>query len=162
MELFVLRHGRAGQRGDYEDDRQRPLTAEGRERTRASARAMRRLGVAPEVVLSSPLVRARETAELAAAELEGGPRVELTEALSPGAGPEALMRHLSDAHAERVLIVGHEPDLSVLIGALVSIDGTARVRMKKGGLAHLALAGGEPAELLALYPPRALLALGEG
>jgi phosphohistidine phosphatase len=164
MELFILRHGRAGQHGDYEDDRARPLTDEGRERSVVSGRGLRRLRVTPQVVLSSPLVRARETAELVAAELEGSPAVELTEVLSPGVGPEAVVRYLRKHHggAEAALLVGHEPDLSVLIGALVSRDGTARVRMKKGGLCHLRLREGELAELAALYPPGVLIELGAG
>jgi phosphohistidine phosphatase len=162
MDLYVLRHGRAGEHGDFEDDRIRPLTREGRERSVSSGRGMRLLGIAPRVVLSSPLTRAEQTAALVAKELEGAPQVELTEVLSPGAGPEAVVRFLRAAHhdAESVLVVGHEPDLGVLIGALVSGDGTARVRMKKGGLCHLKLHEGELAELCALYPPRVLVALG--
>src|SRR5690606_11343603 len=99
MDLYILRHGRAGQHGDYEDDRARPLTDDGRKRTVVSGRGMRRLGIAPELMLSSPLVRARETAELAAKELEGPPAIELTETLSPGAGPEAFVRYLRKNHA---------------------------------------------------------------
>jgi phosphohistidine phosphatase len=164
MELYVLRHGRAGEHGDFEDDRVRPLTREGRERSVISGRGMRRLGIAPRVVLSSPLTRAEQTAALAAKELEGAPEVQLTEVLAPGVGPEAVVRFLRARHgdAESVLVVGHEPDLSVLIGALVSHDGTAKVRMKKGGLCHLKLRDGELAELCALYPPRVLIELGGG
>lgn len=163
MDLYVLRHGRAGDPLPGRADRLRPLTAEGRERTTITGRAMRRLGVAPALVLSSPLVRARETAALAAAELETRPEVVIVDFLAPGAGPrvvrEAILREYGDV--DPLMIVGHEPDLSALVAASIARDGSARVQVKKGALVHLAGFERELAELRALFPPKALLALGE-
>lgn len=155
MELYFLRHGIAAAEGPAgTGDAGRPLTEEGIEKLKASARWLRRLEVRPQIVLSSPLVRAWQTAEIVARELDL--EVRLSDALAPGCDIERLLGLLGEQRgAKRVMVVGHEPDFSTLIGALT---GGSRVQIKKGGLARIDLAGldQESGTLVWLLPPRAL------
>lgn len=143
MELYVLRHGIAAERGTYADDGRRPLTPEGTAKMRKIAAAFGPLGVRVGMVLSSPLVRARQTADIAAEALDLP--VTIVEELSAGAPPadivEAIEDHVpEDADDEAaVMIVGHEPDLSRLVSLLVSGNDWSGVRMKKGGLCKLTI-----------------------
>lgn len=135
MRLYLMRHGRAESRADWTaPDAGRPLTDEGRARTASAARGLASLEVAPAVVLTSPFERARETAAIVAAAL--GMPLELEPALEPGADLAALAALLA-AHtgAAGLLVVGHEPDLSTLVGELIGGKRGARVEMKKGACA---------------------------
>lgn len=135
MRLYLMRHGRAASRGDWTaPDAERPLTEEGRTRTAHGARGLAALGIAPAIALSSPYERARETAAIVAAEL--GMPLELDLTLEPGADLVALAELLA-AHANdaELLIVGHEPDLSTLVGELIADRRGARIEMKKGACA---------------------------
>jgi len=134
MELYFLRHGIAADLGpDGMGDAGRPLTKDGIAKMQAGARGMRRLGLHLDALLSSPLVRAHETAALVAREL--GLELQLAEKLAPGCDLDQLFALLGEYRgAERVMLVGHEPDFSSLIGALT---GGSRVLMKKGGLARV-------------------------
>jgi len=137
--IWLLRHGEAG---DGSPDAERPLTESGVEQSRAAGAALARLGVRLDACLTSPRVRAADTARLACEPLGMEPRVE--ERLSGGDfDPEELAADLGD----EVMLVGHEPDLSEAARRLTG----ARVDLKKGGLAaigdnHLLLLLG-PAEL---------------
>jgi phosphohistidine phosphatase len=129
--LYFLRHGDAGQAWPTNDDA-RPLTAEGEAALQAAAATWTRLKLRPEVVITSPLVRARQTAELLCEGL-GCAKPVLDERLRPGAGWGEMARALADhSAAARVCFVGHEPDLSQVVALLT---GAASVRMRKGGLA---------------------------
>jgi phosphohistidine phosphatase len=123
---------------------------------RIAARGIRRLGVRLDVLLSSPLVRAHETAAIVAREL--GLELHLADELRPGCDLKRLAALLADHRAaERVMVVGHEPDFSAMIGALA---GGAQVLMKKGGLGRVdteVLEAGA-GTLIWLLPPRALRA----
>jgi phosphohistidine phosphatase len=152
-QLWVLRHAEAEPHGTR-DDAERRLTARGESQARTAGIALRRLGVRFEAVLYSPKARAQATAELAAAEWNGAQR-KLLKAHPPLAGGFDAERAL-EAAAEvgsdgRLLIVGHEPDLSGLVGALTG----ARAEIKKGGLAVVRLQGAA-GELAALLRPREL------
>src|SRR6266542_4230376 len=94
MELYLLRHGDAVDRatGGYKRDEDRPLTDEGEEEVRQAAGALLKLGVALALVLTSPLVRARQTADLVADALEPKRGIEVRQALAPGGRPEAILR----------------------------------------------------------------------
>src|SRR5690349_2561607 len=118
MELYFLRHAIAADAGpDGMGDAARPLTKEGIAKMQAGARGMRRLGVKPDALLSSPLARARETAAIVARELEL--EMHLADELAPGCDAAQLFALLGEHRAaERVMLVGHEPDFSSLIGAL--------------------------------------------
>lgn len=137
MILYFLRHGKAGQPRAHDDDA-RELTAKGVAALRAAAPVWRRLDVRPDVVISSPLPRALQTAELfvEGMGLDGAPVVD--DRLRPGAGwadmAEAMARH---PEARSVMFVGHEPDLS---SAVEELTGAASVRLRKGGLAAVEFA----------------------
>ena len=130
MILYFLRHGKAGSPQAQNDDA-RELTSKGAAALRSAASLWRRLNLRPDVVLSSPLPRALQTAELFCEGVGGEPITD--DRLRPGAGWGEMARAMA-AHpdARRVMFVGHEPDLS---SAIVELTGAASVRMRKGGLA---------------------------
>jgi phosphohistidine phosphatase len=134
--LYFLRHGKAGSPRAANDDA-RELTAAGMAALRAAAPLFRRLNLRPDVVLSSPLARSQQTAELLCEAIGGSPTVD--ERLRPGASWGDLARAMA-AHpdARRVMFVGHEPDFSA---AIVELTGAASVRMRKGGIACLEFYG---------------------
>jgi phosphohistidine phosphatase len=134
--LYLLRHGQADETGD---DADRHLTAEGAATLRAAVPLWRRLTVRPDLILSSPLPRARETAELAAKGLGVSTAPVPETLLSPGADWADLANAMA-AHgdAERVMLVGHEPDLS---NAATQLTGAASVRLRKGGMLCLEFPG---------------------
>ena len=118
-------------------DAARQLTDDGIAALRAAAPAWRRLNLRPDLVLSSPLTRARQTAELACEAVGGAPVVD--DRLAPGATWGDFARAMAaQPDARRVLFVGHEPDLS---RAIVELTGAAAVRMRTGGLACLEFYG---------------------
>ena len=118
MKLYVMRHGPAGNRGDMPNDGERPLTGEGKQETRQAARGLKALKVKPRVILSSPLKRACQTAEIAAEELTGG-KLQVVEALASGAAPADIVNALQ-LQTDDAMIVGHDPDFSVLISCLLA------------------------------------------
>ncbi len=132
MKLFIMRHGPAEDVSPSGRDGDRALTPEGRERTRAVARALIAEGEAPLTIISSPLVRALQTAEIVAAitDLEqrvrdakdgGGATgaVEIRREMAPGGDALGLVHELVRSGRKRAMVVGHEPDLSMLVSALV-------------------------------------------
>lgn len=163
MEIFLLRHGRAVERGTpgFESDALRPLTAEGCRRLRAACPALRKMKW--DLILSSPLVRARQTAEIVAKELKLRPPA-CSEHLRPGGSRTKLVAELSARKRppEKILLVGHEPDLSNLISWLVTGKAGGGFVLKKGGLAKLraeSLRAGRCAVLAWLLTPAQLRAL---
>lgn len=135
MELYFLRHGIAANHGPDGTDASRPLTDDGIAKMELEARGMQRLGLTLDLVLSSPLVRAHQTAEIVGRALQRAPQV--AEALASGCDTPRLLRMLHQhADAARVLVVGHEPDFSDMISVLT---GGSRVEMKKGALARVDL-----------------------
>ncbi len=137
-----MRHGEAGEADSrrWLDDRQRPLTDAGRREHARVAEALRRMGVRFDRLLSSPLVRARETAEITA-RVYGAPAPELTELLGDNAEPASVLAGLATVEASALLCVGHEPTLSRLAALLTSRDGSARVEMAKSGVAVIECVG---------------------
>lgn len=137
MILYFLRHGDAGSPASGMADDQRELTEEGVAALRSAASLWRRLNLRPDVVLTSPLIRARQTAELFCEAIGGEPISD--EGLRPGAEWGNLARAMAGhPDARRVLFVGHEPDLSTVIGEL---SGASSIRMRKGSLACLEFYG---------------------
>jgi phosphohistidine phosphatase len=143
MNLYILRHGLAVERGTpgCEKDSDRPLTPKGRRRSRQIAKAMKKLELSFDLVLSSPYVRARQTADIVAATFNARRKLELADDLTPDGNPQALIEHLRDLQigAENVLLVGHEPYLSRLISTLVAGNSGLPVILKKDGLCKLAV-----------------------
>lgn len=145
-ELLILRHGDAEDRARSGHDADRALTDRGEAQARAAGVALAALGLVPDVVLTSPKVRARTTAALACEALGATP-VEHAPLLG-------LDRHealLAAGLGERVLLVGHEPDLSGVVHDLAG----ARLRMRKGAVALLSIEGSF-AELRGLWAPDVL------
>ena len=142
--LWLLRHGDAA---DGSPDAERPLTKKGERQSRAAGHALKRLGVEIDACLTSPKVRAADTAKLACEPLGVEPKHEPKLAGGPFDG-EALAAGLGD----NVLLVGHDPDFSMAVHALTG----AQVRMKKGGLAGI-----EKGELIVLLRPAELSAIAE-
>ena len=161
MNLYLLRHGVAADPGatGCEDDSERPLIPKCERRLRAAAAAMKKLGLSFDLILSSPFLRARQTAEIVAGELRLKKRLEIFDELVPGGNSRALMQALSELKPapENVLLVGHEPHLSRLISLLVSGNAdAAAIEMKKGGLCKLEAAelrNGQCARLIWLLTP---------
>ena len=152
-QLWLLRHAEAERHGSREDS-ERLLTDRGELQARAAGRAIAAIGADFDLVLSSPKVRARRTAELAAEEWDGAlrERLEIYPPLAEGFDVLAARAVMRRAGADaRVLLVGHEPDLSGVIAALTG----ARVDLKKGGLALVRLEGAR-GELVLLMRPREL------
>lgn len=132
MKLYVMRHGPAEDLSPTGRDGDRALTPEGRERTRAVARALAEGDEAPLTIVSSPLVRALQTAEIVAALTDvekrvrdskdggGAPgAVEIRREMAPGGDTLGLIIELVRAGRKRAMIVGHEPDLSMIVSRLV-------------------------------------------
>jgi phosphohistidine phosphatase len=138
MIVYLLRHGDAGDPRPRDDDA-RELTDKGRRRLRTAAGLWKRLHVAPELVISSPLPRALQTAELLVEGLGLSPGVTVDERLRPGAEWSEFAAAAADhGPAEQVALVGHDPDLS---DALAFLSGAASIGLRKGGMACLELEG---------------------
>jgi phosphohistidine phosphatase len=119
-EIYLIRHGVAEERGDaWPDDAKRPLTEQGMARLRKSIRGLARAGVSFDIVLTSPLVRTRQTAEIVAAEVAPRPQVVAIESLAPGGAYAAIVADL-DAQTRRlkIAVVGHEPGIGELAARL--------------------------------------------
>ncbi len=154
MKLYILRHGEAAEHGDprYTTDDERPLTKKGVKRTRQLASVLRKMGITFDVVYSSPLVRARQTAEIVARGLELEDKLQLTNHLSPAAAYVDLVAQLeqADPAPEAILLVGHEPHLSGLISQLCTGGASLGLTLKKGGLARLELESAKPGRCASL------------
>jgi phosphohistidine phosphatase len=141
VNLFLLRHGLAVEREEFNfaNDEFRPLTPKGKRQLRKIAAALRAMELRFDVILSSPLVRARQTAEIVAAELKLRKRIALANELKPGGGAKKLVLKIlaQKINSGDVLLVGHEPDLSQLISLLVTGGRDAGFALKKAGLAKL-------------------------
>lgn len=142
MRIYFLRHGEAGDRDVWSGpDEERPLTAAGMAEMRTIARGIRALKPRVSEVLSSPLVRARQTAEIVAQRLKLEVREE--PALAQGCTFAALVQVIG-AHAPSatdpkagVLLVGHEPDFSTAVRCLVATNGKMSLNLGKGGLCRV-------------------------
>src|SRR5437773_7792107 len=123
MELYILRHAVAKSRDTWrgEDDSQRPLTRKGEKEMWRIAKAMKNLGLSFDLLLSSPFVRARRTAEIVRDVFKAGKKLKLTPALSAEADPERFLKQIPKMFrsARKILIVGHEPFLSELTALLL-------------------------------------------
>src|SRR5579862_9213532 len=137
FELYLIRHGLAEERGEaWPDDAKRPLTPEGISSMRKEARGLARLGVSFDVVLSSPLVRARQTADLVAAGLDPRPPLLNVDSLSPDGSYAAVMSDLEKhARKTRIALVGHEPAIGELAARL--IGSRHALEFKKGAVCRI-------------------------
>lgn len=135
-EFYIMRHGIAVTRSSagFPDDAKRPLTPEGKEKMRQISAGLKRAGFDPDWIVSSPLVRAVETAEIVGETLGSNVPLEFCDALRPGGSAEALIAFLAKRpNRKRVLVVGHEPDLGEMAARLVGAGLHANLPFKKGG-----------------------------
>lgn len=162
MELYILRHGEAGKRiPSGSRDSERPLTVAGQEEVEEVARALAKLGVGFDFVATSPLKRARQTADAVAKVLKVKKgSVEEWGELKPEGRRAELYSKLSQFKPESsILVVGHEPYLSTMISEIVFDGGAGRIIMKKAGLAKITVASFQPrirGELRWLLTPKHL------
>jgi phosphohistidine phosphatase len=136
LRLYFLRHGKALSRADWhQNDDLRPLTDGGEALVRAEGRAMKAMGLAPDVIVTSPLARACRTAAIVAEELGMSEQLVEDRRLAHGFDAGRLAEIVKDrAEAASLMVVGHEPDLSSTVAELT---GGGRVDFKKGGLARV-------------------------
>ena len=167
MELYILRHGEAGKRlAAGSKDSQRALTVAGEQEVKEVAAGLGGLGIKPDFVASSPLARARQTAEITVKKLKVKKNnFELWDELKPEGSRDALYAKLARFKADdSVMIVGHEPYLSSLVRDLAfDGQGNARIALKKAGLARVAVTAFRPkpkGELRWLLTPRHLKRIG--
>lgn len=149
MKLYFLRHGEADWPNWKRPDDERPLTGFGKKELHEVAKFLHRLKVRPDLIVTSPLPRALQTAEIAADHLNGKLRTD--ELISPGFGMNELRTILKRHRAKTLMLVGHEPDFSKVISDLTG----ASLKLSKAGVAlvdvDLAAFQGE---LLWLFPPK--------
>jgi phosphohistidine phosphatase len=149
MYLYFLRHGEADWPDWKKSDDERPLTEFGRKEILDVAKFLDRLKVRPDLVVTSPLPRASQTAKIAAEHLKAKLRTD--ELISPGFGVNELRTVLMRHRAKSLMLVGHEPDFTEVISRLTG----ASLKLSKGGVALLDVdLEPEKGKLLWLFPPK--------
>lgn len=159
FEVYLIRHGVAEERSDkWADDSKRPLTPDGMSRMKKAARGLRNLDVTFDVILSSPLVRARQTADIVSAELDDHPQIVDVDSLAPGATYNALIADLEKhSRKRRIALVGHEPSLGELAARL--IGSRHAIEFRKGAVCRIDLDDippHGPSDLRWMLPPKIL------
>lgn len=137
LELYLIRHGVAEERGDeYPDDSKRPLTSGGIARLRKEAKALDAMGVEFDHIIASPLTRTRQTADVFAETMKSKPGVSVSDALAPAGTPAAVFQELAKHMRKgRVALVGHEPNIGELAARL--IGARAALEFKKGAICRI-------------------------
>jgi len=149
MELYFLRHGEADWPNWKKDDDERPLTKRGKREMHEVAKFLKRAKAEPDLIVTSPLPRASQTAEIAAEHLKVKCRED--KLLEPGFGRAELERLLKKYPGESLMIVGHEPDFSEVISELTG----ASLKLSKAGVALVELnRSWRDGRLLWLFPPK--------
>src|SRR5262245_61528459 len=145
LELYLVRHAPAAERGpEWPDDEARPLTPDGASKFRKAVAGLAALGVQIDLVLTSPLVRCRQTAQILADGLPGRPRVQALDALAPGGGHEAVISEAARvAKRARVALVGHEPDIGHLAAKLLGMR--RPIDARRGAVGRIDVNGRPPA-----------------
>ena len=141
MNLYLMRHANAGIRRENPAlDAKRALVKEGKDQCILMARLLSALKVQVDVIVSSPLKRALQTAQFVGTELGYEAKVEVSSALGPDADYGAFLQ-LVEKYSDRegVLMVGHNPNLFKFLGQLITGNGGAGVRMRKGSVARIAM-----------------------
>ncbi len=158
-ELYVIRHAVAEERGDaWPDDTKRPLSEDGIARMRKAARGLSRIGLALDVVLTSSLVRAKQTAELVAAALNPKPPISVVDSLAPGGTYLEIVADLEKhARRKRIALVGHEPGIGEFAARL--IGSRHSIEFRKGAVCRIdldAIPPSSPGDLRWLLTPKIL------
>lgn len=163
-EIYLIRHGIAAERTEYINDAERPLTARGRQKTQQVAQRLQQIGVQFELILTSPLVRARQTAEILQ-EAKLSCKIEEFKPLSPAGNLQDWVNWWSDSRynksESRLALVGHQPNLGNWAEILVWGTSQSKLAVKKAGVVGVMLSQtAEPigrGELFLLIPPKWLL-----
>jgi phosphohistidine phosphatase len=163
-ELYLVRHAIAAERGDdWPHDSKRPLTERGMARFKECVAGLGALDVAIDEIFTSPLIRAKQTAELLAAGVSGKPPVKILDALAPDHTAAVVMAQLAkQAKRRRIALVGHEPDLGELAAHLLGAQ--RAVPFKKGGICRIdveTLTSRRAGSLIWFATPKMLRHLGE-
>ena len=140
MKIYLIRHSNAVDPGTpgYEDDSTRPLTEKGRDKMDRIASALIGLEVKPDLIVSSPYVRARETAEIVAKMLKYKKDLAFSDALVPMGEADEVIGEINEKyHVDELVLVGHEPNMSTLIGTLTAGNPDLAITLKKGGVCCL-------------------------
>jgi len=167
MELLIVRHAIAFERDRHRwrDDAARPLTPAGMSRSRKAAAGLKKFSKIPDRVLTSPLVRAKQTAQILA-DVAGWPPAEEVPELAPGNAAPGLLSLLGKDRSGLVAVVGHQPELGELLAECLLRDGgILRIDMKKNAVACVSFDGPPRAGRAALRwlaTPRMLRGLGRG
>jgi phosphohistidine phosphatase len=143
MELLIVRHAIALERDRqrWRDDGARPLSPAGIRQSRKAAAGLKEYSKRPDRLLTSPLVRARQTAQILT-DVARWPQAEETPELSPGGAALAVLTLLGQERSKVVAVVGHEPDLGVLLTAcLLGEGGALAIEMKKNAVACVSFEG---------------------
>ncbi len=158
--IYLIRHGLAGQHGDYENDRDRPLTPEGQEKTHRIAKRLNALNIQTELILTSPYQRAHQTAQILLKE-DLSNHLETADFLEPDQSFDPLHQWLTHWPGKSLIIVGHEPNLSTAAAHLIHGPSNNNIQLKKAGIIGLETPSkGEilgRSTLFWLTPPRLLL-----
>jgi phosphohistidine phosphatase len=167
MELFVLRHGDAGKTiPSGSSDSKRPLTVAGEKEMVIISKALRKMGVRLDVILTSPLKRARQTADIVAKEFKAQNKIRQVRELSPEGSKKALYQSLSSfKEGTSILLVGHNPYLSEMVSEVVTDGSSVRLDIKKGGIVRIRVTSAPPkleGELRWLITPRLSRIISKG
>lgn len=165
IELYLIRHGIAADRGEaWPDDAKRPLTHKGIVRLRHAAAALDALGVSFDEILTSPLVRTRQTAEVIAEGLSAKTPVVAVEALAPsGTTPQVIEELGRHARRKRIALVGHEPNIGELASKLLGLR--TAIDFKKGAICRIdveTLPPARPGHLRWFATSKMLTRIGKG
>lgn len=164
MILYIVRHGIAVDRNDPKSppEAERPLTAAGVQKTRAAALGLRALDVKPDAVISSPYVRAAQTAEIFAEALGFSPeKIRVSDTLKPAASPAETLKEIARLKAREAMCFGHAPHLDLMIAQLAGARGVF-TELKKSGVACFEHATGHARwELRWILTPKMLRKLAD-
>lgn len=157
MNLYVLRHASAGEkRPNPLLDKKRPLDKEGKQQCLLVGSYLNALRVPIDVIVSSPLKRALQTASLVGTELGYESTIQLSDALAPGASVEVFQQLVTSLSVyENVIVVGHNPNLSQFLASMITSAGRPNLRLRKGSIARVDCTR-KPGQLVSLIEPRIL------
>lgn len=162
--LYLIRHGVAEERGDaWPDDNKRPLTEDGMSRMKKSVRGLARLGVTIDVILTSPLVRTKQTAEIVAGGIDPRPSLVSVDSLAPAGSHAAVIADLEKhSRKKHIALVGHEPGIGELAARLTG--SRHAIEFKKGAVCRIdveELPPNGPGDLRWLLTPKIMRSIGK-
>lgn len=164
MKVYILRHGEALSKGDpaVSSDAERPLVDEGIRRSRQALEGFAKLGISVNAIFTSPWLRAKQTAAIAADVLDMNQRLFELDELAGDRAIEAVMNALTKYSHQDVMLVGHNPQLSELAAYLLSLSTSMQVDLKKSGICAIEverIPPKNPGTLLWMMTPKQLRAL---